>query len=139
MYNHRSRGICASCRASSGIFHLYRCLPQLLQPLLRWTEKREFPEVPRAKGGYQDDTFDININFNMFEDVNGPMPITISIPFLESTWQLTEHDEIQANCLYLTDVHSKEILFVEAALEGDKQHMAKRQMAAFHSTYIESN
>ncbi|NLJ25829.1 MAG: hypothetical protein GX354_10515, partial [Firmicutes bacterium] len=36
----------------------------------------------------------------------------------ESTWQATERDEIQANCLYLTDVHNQGDSFVEATLEG---------------------
>jgi len=86
-------------------------------------KNENFQRYHVLRGGYQDDTFDININFNMFEDVNGPIADHNINPFtLESTWQLTEHDEIQANCLYLTDVHSKGDSFVEAALEGKYKH-----------------
>ncbi len=71
------------------------------------------------KGGYQTDTFDINLNFNMFEDVNGPLADHNINPFtLETAWQVTDHDEVQANCMYLTNVHCKEKPFVEVTVES---------------------
>jgi hypothetical protein len=76
------------------------------------------------KAGYETDTFDINFNFNMFEDVNGPLADHDITPYtLETTWQATDQDEVEANLLYLIDVYSKDDSFVEAIVESKYKHM----------------
>ena len=84
---------------------------------------QNFQRYHVLRAGYQTDTFDANINFNMFEDVAGPLADHNINPFtLETTWQTTDQDEIQVNCLYLTDVYDKRTPFVEATLESKYKH-----------------
>lgn len=84
---------------------------------------QNFQRYHVLRDGYQTDAFDANINFNMFEDVSGPIADHKINPFtLETTWQITNQGEVQTNLLYLTDVYNKETRFVEATLESKYKH-----------------
>lgn len=82
-----------------------------------------FQRYHTLKTGYRTDKFDINFNFNLFEDVDGPVADHNITPYtLESTWHLSDHQRLEANTMFLVDVYDKPHWHIETLLETRYRH-----------------